>query len=153
MKYLVFIICVLLISSCKDQQIKSQLAFSEKLEGKWQAAAFSGELHETWQTTSDGWIIQQGYYLEGNDTSYSARTKMEKVAGELILFSVIKNSNPKIFKAINITPASIIFENKDYRNPYKVKYEFLGEKNYRRTITGYEQDSLVTFVFNFEKVD
>ena len=153
MKFLTFIVLTLLIFSCKDTRVKSQLNFSHKLEGKWKAAAFNGQLHETWQSTSDGWIMQQSFYIENNDTNYSAKTKIEKVADELILFSVIKNSTPKIFKAIKATPDSIIFENSDYKNPYRVKYEFLSANNYQRTISGYEQDSLVTFVFNFEKVD
>ena len=153
MKYFICAILFLVIFSCRNPQQKNHLNFSEKLTGKWQATAFSGELHETWQSTSDGWLVQQGFYIENRDTSYSANTKIEKVAGELILFSVIKNSNPKIFQAIKTTPDSIVFENTDYKNPYRVKYEFLGATDYRRTITGYEQDSLVTYIFDFEKAN
>jgi len=45
-----------------------------------------------------------------------------------------------------------VFENKDYKNPYQVKYEFIDKNNYRRTIKGYEKDSLVIYKFNFKKL-
>jgi len=96
---------------------------------------------------------QVGYYIENADTSYSAKTRIEKINDDIILFSVIKNSNPKIFKAKSLDDDQIIFENDDYKNPYEVKYEFLTNGKYRRTIKGYEKDSLVIYEFNFEKQD
>jgi len=153
MKQITYLVSILLFLSCQNSDPKNNLEFSKKLEGSWKASAFSGELHEKWQVTNDGWVLQEGHYIENNDTSYSAKTKIEKVGNTLILFSVIKNSNPKIFKATQVTQDSIIFENSDYKNPYQVKYEFLGKNNYRRTITGFEKDSLVTYEFNFERIN
>ena len=95
---------------------------------------------------------QQGYYIEKNDTTYTAKTQILKVDEELILFSVIKNANPKIFKSVLTEENKLIFENKDYKNPYQVTYEFLSEEHYRRTLTGYEKDSLVVYEFEFQKV-
>lgn len=89
---------------------------------------------------------QKGVYIENNDTSYSAITRIEKIADEVILFSVIKDSTPKIFKAISVSDNEIVFENKDYKNPYQVKYEFFTGSTYRRSITGFENDSLVTML-------
>lgn len=66
---------------------------------------------------------------------------------------MIKDSNPKIFKALSKSDDEIIFENDDYRNPFEVKYEFLSDSSYRRTIVGYERDSsLVIYEFDFVKV-
>ena len=113
--------------------------------------AFNGELHETWQLGSHGWMEQQGYYIEKQDTSYSAKTRIEKVGDDIILFSVIKDSNPKIFKAVKVTDKELVFENKDYKNPFKVRYQFIHENQYHRTITGYENDSLVEYKFEFKK--
>lgn len=113
--------------------------------------AFDGELHETWKLDSDGWMLQEGYYIESSDTSYSARTRIEKVNNEIILFSVIKNSTPKIFQSKEHNESKMVFENMDYKNPYQVVYEFIDDNNYRRTIKGFESDSLVTYVFDFIK--
>lgn len=132
--------------------IQDSLKLNSKLSGHWQTAAFDGELHESWDLQADGWMQQQGYYIEKGDTSYSAKTKIEQIGEEVILISVIKNSNPKIFKAVELTDQSILFENKDYKNPFQVHYEFLSDTQYRRTIKGYERDSLVSYVFDFEKV-
>ena len=144
----------LLFLSCNSNyQSEDYLNLKDKLAGKWKANAFSGELHEEWNLEKNGWMMQQGYYIENNDTSYSAITRIEKIGTDVILFSVIKNSNPKIFKAISIGDNEMVFENKDYKNPYQVKYEFVTENNYRRTIKGIENDSLVTYEFNFEKMN
>ncbi len=145
--------CLLILVSC-NREIKSNdpLNLESKLSGKWVAKAFDGELHETWQIGDDGWMLQQGYYIEKADTSYSAQTRIEKVSNELILFSVIKNATPKIFQAIEQADNKIVFENRDYRNPYMVVYEFIDKNNYQRTIKGLENDSLVTYIFNFEKI-
>jgi len=153
MKYILLILAGLISVSCnKNLQVEDHLNLRIKLEGKWKANAFDGELHEEWKLGDDGWMQQQGYYIEKSDTSYSAKTRIEKVGEEIILLSVIKNSNPKIFQATTSGENEIIFENNDYKNPFQVTYEFLSAKNYRRTIKGYEKDSLVAYVFDFSKI-
>lgn len=154
MRFIVFLVSALLIVSCK-REIKNvdKLNLETKLSGKWIAKAFDGELHEMWKLDEDGWMIQEGYYIEKNDTSYSAKTKIEGVNKQLILFSVIKDARPKIFQATERSDSKIIFENKDYKNPYEVVYEFIDINNYKRTIKGLENDSLVTYIFEFKKVN
>lgn len=146
---LLWLISPILISC--EQGSEDVLHLKGKLDGHWKAKAFNGELLETWELGKNGFMQQVGYYVENGDTSYSAITRIEKVEGEVILFSVIKGANPKIFKAIGMSDREMVFENKDYRNPYSVRYEFLDDGNYRRTITGLENDSLVSFVFDFKR--
>ena len=148
------VVLTFFLISCRESTPQQErLNLESKLAGKWIAKAFDGELHEEWVLGKDGWMQQTGYYIEDADTSYSAKTKIERVGDEVILFSVIKDSNPKIFKATALDEDEIVFENGDYRNPFEVKYEFFSEGNYRRTIRGYEPDSsLVVYEFNFEKV-
>ncbi|MBT8274204.1 MAG: hypothetical protein KJO77_10380 [Bacteroidia bacterium] len=142
----------LFLGSCNSQNnIKDHLKLESKLAGKWIAKAFDGELHEEWKLNDKGWMQQQGYYIENSDTSYAAVTQIQKVNNDIILFSIIRNSNPKIFKSVSSNNDKMIFENKDYKNPFEVTYEFISEQNYRRTIRGYENDSLVVYEFNFEK--
>lgn len=152
MRYLIICICLVLTVSCKQDKLpKDSLGLSSKLSGKWIAEAFDGELHETWILGEDGWMLQEGYYIEANDTSYSANTKIEKVNEATVLFSVIKGATPKIFQASTISATKMVFENKDYKNPSEVIYEFIDSDNYKRTINGYENDSLVSYVFHFKK--
>jgi hypothetical protein len=151
----VFIILIIIsfisCTSTNNSKTEDYLNLSGKLSGNWKAIAFDGELHEVWKLEKNGFMQQQGYYIEKADTSYSAKTRIEKVGTDIILFSVIKDSNPKIFKAIYSDENEFIFENKDYKNPFQVKYEFIDDTNYKRTITGYENDSLVVYEFNFKK--
>lgn len=148
-----FVITAMITASCGvNDSVKDHLDLKDRLSGKWNAKAFDGELHEEWTLDQDGWMLQEGHYIEGNDTSYSAKTKIEKIGADVILLSVIRNSNPKIFKAVSIEKNEIIFENTEYKNPYSVKYEFLAKDSYRRTIKGYEKDSLVVYEFNFKKI-
>ncbi|MCB0375108.1 MAG: hypothetical protein KDD04_04235 [Sinomicrobium sp.] len=152
MRIIILLTFAVLSLSCRQPgTAEDTLRLKHKLEGTWEAMAFSGKLHETWELNADGWMQQQGYYLEEQDTAYSAKTKIEKVGDDLILFSVIKNANPRIFKAVSITGDSIVFENNDYKNPFRVTYAFLGKDRYKRTITGYEKDSLVVYEFDFKK--
>lgn len=149
--FLVLAVSLLFVSCNYKNETTDHLKLKNKLEGKWQAKAFDGVLAEQWLLSNNGWMEQQGYYIEEKDTNYSAKTRIEKVGDDVILFSVIKNGTPKIFKSISLTENQIVFENKDYRNPYRVTYKFLDKMNYRRTITGYEGDSLVDYVFDFKK--
>jgi hypothetical protein len=121
------------------------------LVGKWQSPAWSGQLNETWQVGEDNWLHQQVYYFEQSDTTYRAQSKIEKVGDNLILFSVIENSNPKIFKSTKVSADSIVFVNNDYRNPYKVVYHLIDKDHLNRTITGMENDSLVGYTFKFKR--
>lgn len=152
MKKLGILLIALLLYSCRvNNTSKDQLKLEDKLSGKWKATAFDGELHEEWMLNEDGWMMQEGHYIEQNDTSYSAFTLIQKIKNEVILLSVIKNADPKIFKAESVKENEIVFSNSDYKNPFEVKYEFFAEDSYRRTIKGYESDSLVTYEFNFER--
>ena len=151
-KFLLLLCTAFLISCQKSEIVKDRLSISQNLEGKWIAPAWTGELHEEWKVGEDGWMLQQGHYIENGDTSFSANTKIEVVKDELILFSVIKNSNPKIFKGSSIQPQGFVVRNEEYKNPFQVEYRFIDGQNYQRTITGFEQDSLVSTVFNFNKI-
>lgn len=124
-----------------------------RLAGTWQAEAFDGMLHETWQLDDDGFMRQQSVYIENGDTLYQATSKIQEVAGELILLSVIKESAPKVFQAVSRTSDQIVFENADYANPNKVTYAFIDAQNYHRTISGIQQDSAVQYLFTFRKVE
>ena len=148
---IVILICLLL--SCSDSQSQDPLNLHSKLSGKWRAKAFDGELQETWVLTTNGSMEQTGHYIEKTDTSYSAITRIEKIHTDIILFSVIKNSNPKIFKSVVNNDSTLVFENKDYKNPFRVSYQFIDNEHYQRTIMGYENDSLVTYEFNFKKIE
>lgn len=142
----------LILGSCNNHnKIEDHLKLESKLAGKWKAKAFDGELHEEWKLNEQGWMQQEGFYIEGTDTSYAAISQIEKVKDDIILLSIIRNSNPKIFKAVLSASNKIIFENKEYKNPYEVTYEFISNSSYRRTIRGYENDSLVIYEFDFKK--
>ena len=152
LRTLISTVFLLIFLSCKESpKVTDHLNLESKLTGKWIAEAFDGELHEVWALNDYGWMEQQGYYIANNDTSYAAKTQIQKVGQDVILFSVIRNSNPKIFKSVKFEENEITFHNDDYKNPYEVKYEFLSNENYRRTITGRENDSLVIYEFNFKK--
>jgi len=133
--------------------VRDHLRLNDKLEGKWVAAAFDGELHETWYLNDQGWMEQTVFYIEDQDTSYQAKGRIERINGDIVLMSIIKDNTPKIFKSIVFDSTRVTFENRDYKNPYLVKYEFLDSSTYKRTITGTVNDSLVNYTFDFNKVN
>lgn len=126
------------------EKIKSNLV------GEWSSKAWSGYLNESWYIENGNELHQTAEYIENNEVLYSAHNTMEIINGELILSTIIENSNPKIFKATMISPEKIVFENSDYNNPNKVVYEFISDRNFQRTISGIENGQPSTYTFKFE---
>jgi len=141
-----------LLLSCSDRHTDPVYEnMAGHLVGSWTAGAWAGVLNETWTRGDDGWLYQTAFYYEGMDTTYRAHSKIEKVGDDLILFSVIRNANPKIFKAVTIDADSIAFENSDYESPFRVVYFFGPKERFQRTISGYDNGRLITFTFDFNR--
>ncbi len=82
----------LLFISCTSIDRKTDsLNLESKLTGKWIATAFNGELHEEWKLGENGWMEQQGFYIEKADTSYSAKTRIGKVEKHISQFVFNQN--------------------------------------------------------------
>ena len=127
-------------------------AIKERLKGNWSSPAWSGQLDETWSVDPNSHIVQTASYSEEGVVSYSASNKIEIVGEEWVLFTVIKDSNPKIFKATSVTKDKIVFENSDYANPNKVVYEFTSPDTFKRTISGLENGEPSSYTFTFTRV-
>ena len=83
----------------------------DRLIGNWTSKAWDGELRESWQRGKDGHWHQKAQYVEGEKVLYEAHSKIEQVGEDWVLFTVIKDGNPKIFKATSWSNKQIIFEN------------------------------------------
>ena len=125
--------------------------FKESLKGSRKSKAWDGMLYETWSISQvDGHLEQKAKYIENGKVSYQAMNKMEVINNELVLFTVIKGGNPKIFKATTITNKKVVFENSDYSNPNKVEYIFEAD-SFKRTISGIEDGEPTTYTFDFSR--
>ncbi len=122
------------------------------LTGKWSSPAWNGQLVETWRMINTTTFESQAIYLEKGDTLYASTSRIEKVAGKWMLFSVIKDGTPKIFQAVSSSDKHILFENPDYSNPRQVRYAFTERQKFNRTITGEEDGKPSTYTFNFSVV-
>ena len=120
-----------------------------QLVGKWSSAAWDGKLNEEWLVGDDGHLHQRSEYIENDKVGYTARSRIEKVGDELILFSVIKDNDPKIFKATKIKSDEITFENNEYGYPNKVVYSFTENSTFQRTISGKEKGKSKSYTFKF----
>ncbi|GEM_PF-823957 len=122
----------------------------EHLLGNWTSPAWEGRLNESWSIGKDGHLIQSAEYIKDQKVLFESNNKIEIVNDELILLSVIKGSNPKIFKATEWSSDSITFENSDYINPNKVVYLFSSNDEFQRSISGTENDQASKYTFNFK---
>ena len=125
--------------------------YSERLIGSWTSIAWDGRLNETWLLTENNQLLQTAEYVEKNEVQYQATTKMEKVGEDFILFSVIKDSDPKIFKASVISRDLITFENSEYEYPNKVTYTFNEDGTFNRTISGIQEGKQNSYTFKFKR--
>ncbi len=123
----------------------------DKLLGTWTSKAWDGTLEENWTYKNDR-IEQTAIYQENGAILYEAQNFMEVKGGTLLISTVIKDGTPKIFRATTISADTIIFENKDYKNPSKVTYFFLANA-FHRTIEGIENGAKSTYTFKFNKKD
>lgn len=123
-----------------------------RLKGSWTSKAWEGEIIEIWETTAEGDLYQTAEYIEDNKVLYESTNLIKIIANELILTTIIKGNNPKIFKAIELNGDYILFENTDYDNPSRVKYELSSRGNYKRTITGKESGQMSQYTFNFQPI-
>ncbi len=121
------------------------------LRGQWTSKAWNGTLDENWFVDGHGHLNQQATYYEEGKLLYEACNKMELINNELILITVIKNANPKIFKAIAYEENQIVFENTEYHNPNKVVYRFLSDQSFEREISGMENNKPSRYIFKFVK--
>ena len=126
--------------------------YQSYLSGNWSSKAWDGILNESWEMGIDGHLHQSAQYLENGQVLYEANNKIEMVKGELILFTVIKDANPKIFKASSWDEKSITFENSDYSNPNVVIYKFITPTAFNRTIKGVENGQPTSYTFKFKKI-
>ena len=129
------------------------VSLQKQLVGKWQAPAWDGYLNESWKVGSDGHLHQEAIYEENGEVLYRSHSKIEKVGEDLILFSVIKDNPPKIFKATDVSNSKIIFENSDYQNPDKVVYLFESGKPFQRVISGTEKGEATSYTFDFRRIE
>lgn len=127
-------------------------SYKQHLQGSWTSKAWDGVLNETWSIDENGDLIQFAEYIENGEILYEASNKIEKLAGELLLITVIKDNNPKVFKASASSKNEIIFENSAYKNPSVVKYEFISDTRFKRTISGEENGKPTSYTFEFNRV-
>lgn len=122
---------------------------SQLLIGEWSSPAWNGQLVETWRMIDATTFESRAVYMEKKDTLYASTSRIEKVGGQWMLFSVIKDGTPKIFQAVSSSASHILFENPDYANPRQVRYSFTERNKFNRTITGKEEGQPATYTFNF----
>lgn len=127
--------------------------YADKLSGKWSSKAWDGQLYEVWSIDENGQLVQHAEYIEDSKVLYKASSRIERVQEDLIIFSVIEGNNPKIFKAINTSETSIIFENSDYGYPNKLVYVFNADGTYQRTISGIEKGEEKSYTFEFKRLE
>lgn len=130
---------------------KALQLLEDRIVGEWTSTAWDGELHEDWKLGANGEIWQDAIYVEEDVVLYEATNKIEVVNNELILSTIVKGGNPKIFKASLILDDEIVFENSDYNHPSKVVYKFVDDNRFIRTISGQEQGQARSHTFQFER--
>lgn len=131
---------------------KTLEALKRRLVGHWSSRAWDGKLEEYWTTDYAGNLVQDAVYSEGDEILFESSNKIEIIKNDLILTSVIKNSNPKVFKMTSSKNGIIVFENSEYAYPNTVTYTLLKNK-YNREIKGNEDGESKHYLFEFEKIE
>ena len=134
-----------------SKAMQSLQLLRQNIVGSWSSLAWDGILTENWGIDEQGDIIQEARYTEEGVVLYESTNKIQVVDNDLILTTIIKDNNPKIFKATTFSKDSIVFENTDYKNPSRIVYQFIDDTQFARTISGVENDQPTSYTFKFAK--
>lgn len=152
-RILIVLSVIFFLSSCQtSMQNKKQPKNSDHwLEGTWTAPYFAGQIAETWSFDEKGFLNLDGIYKENWDTLYWEKIKIDTLGEDVFLIAKPHNAPGFIYQQISVSDKEIIFENKIYGNPYRIKYLKIDNDHFERVTTGKEEGEEVIGQFNYTR--
>jgi len=121
MRYLIFVFCAILLTSCKD---KEDLKNPNWLVGDWIRTNNQPDhiTYETWKLNLKHNLVGIGYTLKDKDTTFKENLSIIIKNDSLFLEVIGVNETPTLFKFIKQTDTSFVCENKSNEFPKKISY-------------------------------
>jgi hypothetical protein len=141
------IIVFLLLQSCNKYDANGKLIKEYEelnkanwLIGDWEKKDSLGILKETWKTLDDSTYIGESYYIVPKNDTIHKETIQLMQDGEFLLYSTTvkgeNNDEPITFQMTEDKDSLLVFENKKYNYPQKIKYQLHKDKTIMTTVSG-----------------
>lgn len=144
---------VIILASCQTVQNEKQAnEYDHWLEGTWTAPYFMGKISETWSFNDKGNLSLDGLFEENGDTIYWEKIKIDTLGKDIFLIAKPHNSPGFIYQQVSSSENEIVFENKIYSNPYRIKYIKVDNDHFDRVNIGLEEGQEVKNLFNYTRL-
>ena len=122
------------------------------LSGSWVAHAFGGELHERWESGSDGSVVKaDGYFIMDGDTTYSETVVIGELGATIYLVAHPSTGGVLVWEAVHSERDMMWFENSSNSNPRRIEYMLGSTGTFTRTLYRHEGGEAVATELVFRK--
>lgn len=160
-KYILLILIILTISSCKKydnngREIKDydELEKANWLLGNWKNETENGKLQEIWTVKNDSTFLGQSYFINKKDTIHNETIDLIEDNGILLYITTIKGENqnlPTTFNFKETEEKELQFENPKHDYPSKIFYKLKDSLNLEISISGKQLDKPSSETFKMVK--
>ena len=154
MKKLVQLASLLLVISCKKDNLADKLNPAQWIIGSWEQKTDKGILTETWQRQNDSVFVGSCYFINESDTLHRETILLEQRADSITYSANVKGQNNDKAVPFRLTTAntnSLVFENLTHDYPQKIVYQKNKSNGLVVTISGILQGKKSEEKYSFTK--
>ena len=126
MKKQILLASLLLVISCKKDNLADKLNPAQWIVGNWVQKTDKGILTESWQRQNDSVFVGSTYFINESDTLHSETILLEQRADSITYSAKVKGQNNDKAVPFTLTTAntnSLVFENPAHDYPQKIVYQ------------------------------
>ena len=154
MKNLVLLASILLVISCKKDNLADKLNPAQWIVGNWEQKTDKGILTESWQRQNDSVFVGSCYFINESDTLHSETILLEQRADSITYSANVmgqNNNKPVPFTLTTANTNSLVFENLSHDYPQKIVYQKSKSNGLLVTISGILHGKKSVEKYNFSK--
>lgn len=154
MKKLVLLASLLLVISCKKDNLADKLNPAQWIIGSWEQKTDKGILTESWQRQNDSVFVGSCYFINESDTLHRETILLEQRADSIAYSANVKGQNNDKAVPFRLTTAntnSLVFENLTHDYPQKIVYQKNKSNGLVVTISGILQGKKSEEKYSFTK--
>ena len=126
MKKISLLASLLLVISCKKDNLADKLNPAQWIVGNWEQKTDKGILTESWQRLNDSVFVGSCYFINESDTLHRETMLLEQRADSITYSANVTGQNndkavPFTFTTANTN--SLVFENPTHDYPQKIVYQ------------------------------
>lgn len=154
MKKQILLALLLLVISCKKDNLADKLNPAQWIVGNWEQKTDKGILTESWQRQNDSVFVGSCYFINESDTLHSETILLEQRADSITYSANVtgqNNNKPVPFTLTTANTNSLVFENLSHDYPQKIVYQKSKSNGLLVTISGILHGKKSVEKYNFSK--